>query len=373
MDTNENIKVSARPAVSRRADLDMIRVLAFSLVIIYHFMIETETHGVFSFTEHGIFYMNANVHIASLGVAMFFMLSGVGLMLGTKRKFNLKQYWKRRFVKILLPFYVTYLGALVLLCIMRHPLPFDGKTPFWTVIFTLTGTDEYASLWGISDFSLGIGEWFLGALMLMYAVFPLLRVLMKKFRFCFPVLSAAVYLVLLAFYSFRVPAINNAAIKLFDFIFGMLLAQWLLFPEGLSDSALSGFAKRKRAARSHLSGTVGAVFMLFLVFCPLSLPVPDEIKATAGAAALMLFFTGFEDVWRRMKRLNRVMHAVSGITFEIYLVHHLIIYWFSGVFEDSVLPVSRMLLLLIGVLAVMVFAAVMLKGAVKGVTKLLKL
>ena len=76
---------------------------------------------------------------------------------------------------------------------------------------------------GIHTFPLGIGEWFLGALIILYLLFPLLRLLMKKNPCLFFIGSTCIYLLLLFYYPFHTPVHVNLLIKGYDFVLGMLL------------------------------------------------------------------------------------------------------------------------------------------------------
>lgn len=311
---NDIIK-AVHPA--RRVDLDFIRTLSFTLVFIYHFMLEMEDKGVFDFSGRGLFYENANCHMASLGVGLFFMISGAGLMLSAGEKLDCKTYFSRRFFRVLLPFYIAYAGCFIILLVSGRSLPFENGTAPWTVIFTILGMDEYFSLWGISDFSLGIGEWFLGCLMLIYLIYPLLWQMMKKHRRIFITAATVYYLLLVYFYPFSVPALNNVLTKLYEFILGMyILAEWT--ERKMDDS-------RKR----YPVGLCALAIILLFILLPVSLPLPEDLKVTLLSTAVMLLFMSGESMLSASGPLKSCLALICRYTFEIYLVHHVIIYQFA--------------------------------------------
>jgi hypothetical protein len=65
--------------------------------------------------------------------------------------------------------------------------------------------DSWVSMHGISTFSLTIGEWFLGCLILLYLIFPLLRFFMIKSEKFFFIIATGIYLIVLFHYDFSVP------------------------------------------------------------------------------------------------------------------------------------------------------------------------
>ena len=104
MQNSKNVKYRA---------MNWMRVMAFLFIIVYHFMVELEQKGNYSFDNSLVYYSNSNLHIAIIGVSLFFMISGAGLMLSSMRKWEIKDFYKRRFTKLLIPFYVVELFTFV--------------------------------------------------------------------------------------------------------------------------------------------------------------------------------------------------------------------------------------------------------------------
>ena len=94
-------------------------------------------------------------------------------------------------MRILIPFYILYIVYFLFLLFQSHSVHniFPEGIPAWRIVFTFLGMDSWVSMHGISTFSLTIGEWFLGCLILLYLIFPLLRFFMiksEKFFFSLP-------------------------------------------------------------------------------------------------------------------------------------------------------------------------------------------
>ena len=91
-------------------------------------------------------------------------------------RFSLKEYVIKRFVKVLIPYYLVSIFVFMGKMILDHGNAFAEKeVPLWSVLLTALGLDGYLAEYGVPTYHLGVGEWFVGCLVLMYLVFPLLR------------------------------------------------------------------------------------------------------------------------------------------------------------------------------------------------------
>ncbi len=326
--------------------LDLLRAIAFVCIIIYHFMIELELHEKYSFVQQGIFYENENMHIATLGVSLFFIVSGAGLMLSTRQELKLKSYIKRRVLRILIPFYLVYFSYLCFRFVVERRLPFDPTIPEWRIVFTLLGMDEYVSLLmgGGYTYTLGIGEWFLGCLMLMYAAFPLLRLGMLKNKKLLFGGATIVYLFVVWLYPFEIPMHTNFFVKIYEFILGMFLAlSW------------------EKIGKKSLIATI-PIIAAFL-FIPVSFPVPSGLKITILSTAVTLLVMQFETWLSDSDILNKILGKINEFSFELFLVHHICIQEFIKWFMNHHLGTKEVALLFVIVFSVMTVLAVLLKKA----------
>lgn len=321
--------------------LDVLRTFAFACIILYHFMIELEISNLYSFPDHGISYANANMHIATLGVSLFFIVSGAGLMLSARRRFDLKTYYKKRMTRILIPFYLVYFGYLCWRFITEKRLPYVEGIPAWRFVFTLAGMDEYMSLFG-ATFSLGIGEWFLGCLVLMYLLFPLLRWCMEKNSRITMLAATIYYVVLILVYPFQTPVHMNFFVKIYEFLLGMyLITRW------------------NRIDRRVLWFSIPVV--LIFVFCPVGIPIPNGFRITLLSLAVFLLVIPFESFLSKRTRLIAVLKKVSTYSFEIYLVHHVVLQGWNKWFSDVYFRKQELLLLFLLDLIVMILLGVLVK------------
>ena len=157
-------------------------------IVFYHMVFTLYLYGIRQHDSIKFLFSNANMHIAKVGVT----------------------------------------GHLSL----PHPFAERHLKPY-SFLFTLFGMDSYVDSFGIPSCSLGIGEWFLGCLIMMYVLFPLLRILIIKRPYMTFAIATLYYALMIdKYYDFKllstVPMFTNFTIKIYDFILGMFIARILV-------------------------------------------------------------------------------------------------------------------------------------------------
>jgi len=106
-----------------------------------------------------------------MGVHLFFVLSGFGL--GLSAKIKATSFYKKRFIKILIPYYIVILIIYAINVI--HPVYEDGS------LYALCG---HLFLYKMFDkniiTSFGYHFWFLSTIIQFYIIFPLIIVIKQK-------------------------------------------------------------------------------------------------------------------------------------------------------------------------------------------------
>lgn len=297
--------------------MDVIRLLAMLGIVYYHMVFALYQTGIRQLESVTNLFQNSNMHIAKVSVGLFFMISGAGLMLSTKDKehFDLKGYYKKRFFRVLVPFYLVYVIYLIIFILLTHePLSniyTSGATPF-AIIYTLLGMDAYLSSFGVATFSLGIGEWFLGALMIMYIIFPLLRWALLKNKWITLGIGIVYYIITLVTYPLLPyaqtnPGFVNFTVKVFDFFLGMFLVLCL-----------------DRIPR-YVSLAVSGIIIVFFLIYPKRLPIDDSLMILIQITAFFLFLMALEGIFKRMKLTMKLVAFCCASSYEFFLVHHMIV------------------------------------------------
>lgn len=285
---------------------DFLRVICFAIIIWYHMLTQLSSEGLWAYGRVYTYTKSANIHIPKMAVAVFFMLSGASLMLASQKDFHVKTFYRKRLLRILIPFYITSIGYAIYKVIEAGSISevFGGRKP-WTIIFSFLGMDAWVGLYGIQSYSIGgIGEWFLGCLIVLYLIFPLLRTLILKNKELFLTVCTAIYIVIIFNYHFNVPMHMNIICKAYDFILGMYLSTcW------------------NKVDRKYMKLIIPGIIFWFV--SPVSLNLNDELNTTIIS---LLFFTGFSfmEGWLQKGQLKAV-DILSKYSYELFLVHHVVI------------------------------------------------
>ena len=155
--------------------LDFIRVVAMMLVVIYHFFKHFDiSFNISAFNPLKLEFIHLN--LGFLGVTLFFIISGASLMYNYSEKIDYKRYFKRRFKSIYPMFWIAYTVAFLYNFIANGNI--DDTIPRSRLILSFLGIDGYFQYLAPNFYILG--EWFLGAIIFIYIIFPLYRKLLKK-------------------------------------------------------------------------------------------------------------------------------------------------------------------------------------------------
>ena len=341
--------------------MNILRVLSMISIVFYHMLFTLYIYGIRQLSSIRFLYENTNMNIAKIGVGLFFMLSGCGLMLGSNESsFDLKKFYTKRFKKILIPFYIVYACYFIfLLCTGQISLsdPFAGKNvgPF-SFIFTILGVDAYLDSFGTATCSLGIGEWFLGCLLIMYLIYPLLRKAMLWNRYI-TIIAATIYYVLInIFYGSipvfaNVPMYTNLVIKIFDFILGMFLATIIdKLPKFIS--------------------IVGLLLNIFFIVMPIELPGIHSFLIPIECLSVFLLFAGLESVFTKATKPMKLVDLLAAYSYEYFLVHHVVIIHLTHIGQNRAFSNINILLLFLAEILITSILALLLKLITNGITRL---
>ena len=91
--------------------IDYLRNFAFVLIMLYHMLFQLSLDGICPTGLVEPFYAGENIHIGTLGVSLFFMISGFCLMYESRQGFDCRTFYWKRFLRICIPFYVVDAGV----------------------------------------------------------------------------------------------------------------------------------------------------------------------------------------------------------------------------------------------------------------------
>ena len=289
---------SAQDNRQRLTYFDVISIFSCICVSIVHFNAGVcGYNGSFIHIENSIipnFYLGSRVYLGSLGVSMFFMLSGARLMYTYR---GVKRFYIRRVQNIYPMFWIAYAAATIYDLLYYKGI---GAANPLTMIFSLLGMDGYlVSLGLIAPDFYKLGEWFLGCILLLYIIFPLLHAGVEKQ----PVLTVVMALLL---YALCVHHFNEITffLRIPEMLFGMLFVK---------------YHGEKRAA--WLTAASACVLLIAWL-------TRDIIAPLTICIALSLFMFCLLTLISRLirgERVKRVLAAGSKLTYPVFLVHHWLI------------------------------------------------
>lgn len=276
--------------------LDFIRVLSMFMIVTYHFYAHFAENNI-----TGVTTLFANGRWGMIGVALFFMISGASLMYNYGQKLNIKTYVKKRFIGIYPMFWLAYTLLFVYLFYQSKGVPTNA--PLYKLLFSFFAMDGYLGCYTETIYL--IGEWFLGCIIIIYMIFPLLRKSVNKHPKITFVISTLFYVVVIMFYKNGIMPINqNLVVSTYSFILGMYAikikkVEWWQAVIGL----IMAFVFYKLPANllnMHVLYAGIIACLLYVVFVYIALKITSDM-------------------------VQRFFVTTSKYSYAIFLVHHYII------------------------------------------------
>ena len=294
--------------------LSFIKAVCCLGIVAYHFANQMTNVRLSFFLE------TANCSWGDLLVTVFFVVSGALLYYHNSEKLDLAVYFKKRWLGIFPMFYVAYFYFFIQ-TVLNIRTPFYKGKP-WAYIFTLIGMDGYLSQVTTTYYLLG--EWFLGAIIILYILFPLLRELFQRNS----TVTALSVLALYLFFADR-PITNPNA-------FWSISSCLLSFTMGL---LFIKYRKKLMTPMVFLVSLAGCIFFLFV-----KLPITANLAAHLSG---IFFFVCLVHVgeWVMKPRLLAGFFAELGrLSYPIFLVHHRLLCRFAEAWQPGS-PVKAMAIL----------------------------
>lgn len=200
--------------------LDFIRALSVIMIVTFHFNCSLGTVGISGFNK--IFANFTNGDWGATGVILFFIISGVVLMHSNKEKIELKKYYEKRFLRIYPMFWIAYTTLFLYNFYCNKHIPYLNN---FKLIISYLGMDGYLS-YLIPNFYI-IGEWFLGAIILIYILFPVLRYLSNRYPRTYIILLTILTILICFFNPFKIHPLRNIVVCIFSFSLGMYYEKYI--------------------------------------------------------------------------------------------------------------------------------------------------
>lgn len=281
----------------RILSLDFVRVICTLGIIANHFAKATGNSLLIS-----ILYTHPNGS-GSVGytlVTVFFILSGAALYYSNGRPVSLKQFYIKRLKAIYPSYYIAY-AMMIALYAVANRVFFTGRNPIM-LVWTVLGQDGYLNsalpTWYI------IGEWFTGAVILCYLLYPLIAYFTEKNEAAVCLMLIGLYMLTMNRNMLNQNAFRNPFSCMLSFSCGIILMKHGWF-------------------RIRKAGIVSLLLLLPIMFVPLK--VDAGIMAHIEGLLLFMALTALGRYTMSNRVFSAVIQGYARISFEVFLVHHVII------------------------------------------------
>ena len=301
----------------RIREFDVVRVLAMFWVVTYHFGCE---YAVGPYAPiMNFFCVTPNFDFGNVAVTMFLVLSGA-LLYGRYGKApieNLGAFYVKRFKTIYPPFWI--LNLYILVSMLRHWMSegnlFFAGNPL-KLLLTVVGFDGYFQLFGFDSYYF-CGEWFVGAILLLYLLFPLLTWMYRKCRFALLIVLGLGYIL-----QFVWPNSWNWEIS--------------AFPATLVLKFTLGFLLMDLLPKLRRGAVCWSSLLVFLVLCLADVPLPglckNDLLGTVAGISVFLLVLNFGNRIQETSLVWRSVQKLAPVTYCVFLIQHIAIVWLQMAF-----------------------------------------
>ena len=303
-------EIQKNPASEKKRVIcfDWIRIFSCLCVTIVHFNASISAYnGSFVYPNSIIpnFYLDNRVYLGGIGVSLFFILSGATQML-TYKEGNLAGFYKKHFLSLFPMYWIAFTIANIIDFLMYKTMASGRPLSFF---YSVAGVDGYMNTLGLSGYDYyKLGEWFLGCILLLYVLFPLLHFGVKKMPIPAVILAVSLYV----FFEIH-PNIGSFKIggcefflRIPELLFGMLFVKYRLW---------------ERKKQIWLIAATAIALLLAWLF-------RNRVSSLTITIALCSFlfslFSLLENVaWRQ--KIRERLAFFSVLTYPVFLVHHKLI------------------------------------------------
>lgn len=359
-------------------EFDMIRCIAMFCIFLFHFNSIVGNNGILYSRLYR--YAGRNLTLGQQGVTLFFILSGCTSVLSfrsLRRKaaeasgvspeaLSLKDsvrhvvlpYYGRRLMALLPVFWCAYFAAFVMFVAPGGPhepwrfllfgSPAGNEVP-GSFLLTIAGFDGYLSMSGFSTSYL-VGEWFLGAILILYLLFPVLYLFIRRYPRATAAAVLLLYILYTELYPFGRMKETDALLRIPEFCFGIWYMQSLQ-KTGWKTAAVSA----------------GVFVLCVLVPSPLDNMYSVLVQGIASFFVLAYLGSLLGGLGGKAAALVRkAVSALAGVSYGIFLVHHFIMDWVIPAYRGTVLQWYSWLRLFAWVFFLALVTAILIRHAASG-------
>jgi len=277
--------------------LDFIRCISVIAIVIFHFNCSIQSHSIVGKEILLTNYVNGS--LGQIGVSLFFTISGAALMYTYKENFSTKEFFKKRFISLYPMFWIAYCSAFLYFFYINTAI--NHSVSKKTFVLTILGMDGYLS-YIIPNFYI-LGEWFLGCIILIYLLFPILRRFVLKNPKTLLICVSIFYIVFVQKYNFGMAIDRNFLNQIPSFLIGMYFVQYI----------------KKLKLYQFIIALIVSLIMLLI-----NININGMYKVTIiGITLFFVLIYIAEHI--KIEFIKESCLIISKYSYAIFLVHHVII------------------------------------------------
>lgn len=326
--------------------LDFIRALAMIIIVAFHFFCHFETFNITAFNP--LLYKFINIDFGVVGVTIFFIISGVSLMYNYSEKIEYKTYAKKRFLNIYPMFWIAYTFLFLNDFIINQSI--NNTIPKSKLILSFLGIDGYFLYLGPNFYK--IGEWFLGAIIFIYILFPLYRLLIKKDKKV-AIITLIIHFILsiyiLQYNPFIIQANRNLIVCITSFLIGIYFIEYV-----------------KEIKWYHAL----TAFILFIITIMVKTSISEYLVSIVSGVLLFVVLV-YVSKFIKNNVIHNLFNFLSKYSYAIFLVHHILIIKVESKFSNQILGKFETLCLFTYTFLIIIVMAIILSNISKKVIKAL--
>ena len=295
---NESSVIGQQTSQSKLQSIFFVRAVCSLGIIIFHYF--CHSNGNFK-----ILFKTANATWGFMLTTCFFCISGNVLYYNYPKLYSLKKFYYKRWRSIFPSFYICFIYFFLNNVFAYHKIFYNGH---WSkLLITIIGLDGYLN-YRLKTYFI-IGEWFLGAIIIIYALYPLILWLMNKNIFIIYFIVFIFYFIMYKTNYFIIIQDINIISCINSFYFGMISIKF----------------------KNIFFETKIILFISFFISIFLNIiKVSDFILVfqIQGYSLFIILMTLGKFIMTKIK--TKFFYQISKISYSIYLIHHRVIFAILG-------------------------------------------
>lgn len=275
-------------------ELDFIRAICAIGIILFHVSCYVPP------SSPKLMYTYANGGYGTLLVGVFFLISGGVLYYNYREIRDLLTFYYKRWKSVFPMFYITFLFFFVRNAITANTVFYNGEP--WKLLLSVFGLDGYFN-YKYPGYYI-VGEWFLGAIVLLYVLYPIFVKLVNtaEWKVLFFIIPLTLWQLKTDW--FEISATTNLIYCSTLFIIGMLIFKYTLY-------------------RNKWLKMASCLISLLVIF----VSIPNFTIFKSMISYVFIFFALFTvaEFVIKVQPLKNLFACIGGLSFPMFLVQNRVI------------------------------------------------